>query len=1109
MRGGVSLAVWIGGAVAELDILRRIRIYRTAEGTLKSYLLHPGPAGTATDALIGRAAVYADLLRQAKYDDVEFDILAGASAGGLNSVMYAVAQRAGAGMDPVLGLWQAAGGIGKLLRPLGCHPVESLLQGEDHLREEIGKVLNRLYAEEPSHPQLKVGHITVDLSATVIDSESSPNPEVEEGRGNFHFEGHKPGKSRVCGPADTIPPIGSEGGGTDGEALTRLAYAARTTSSFPGAFEPAEIYSVPTPAEEGPEGAGGSGQYLDMRFVFDGHRSNAAAGQKPFRVIDGGIFDNIPIERALRAARTRSSDRHADRALIYLNPDPLHAEHPGRWDGDLRHLVPTLFAAAKRMRRRESDATEERSFYEFRDRQLVAKGRQEALAQLLHHPKADLYARRGAYIRYRSTADVEMLNTLLTNPSEWQLTSTLTQRQTFTPIKPAKLEMLPQAMINAYADLVPNGLPLPSAWEVLRGPQAFFDSASCILSWVRYLERLAIDPGLPAGLAGSPSKIREGVYDELQRAVCLRDQKFLQLLENLDTSDLETLAHSVTERWLGEQAPVPDDAWGHLDDCVANLQGIAEKLNGQLDGDTDDGKDARWKLDWAESSWHALTDAGGTVKAADLPPAFCATTIPPAVSNIMYWRITGDERPEAANEFCVLQKAWQRKGLSAALRYGNPDEQLEEEQNLPAIQNILSLVAPPKDELPAKAKLAGIGLLNFRGFLSEEWRRNDWIWGRMDAAAGMARFLRQPPGTPSVAAVGKVEVDVQTLQDGVLADHGMTRASMSAGADSLGRLSPAYRLSLLSRGIRVLNRALAGTPRVPRAVSETALFLLQPLFVVVPALADPPRAVLIAALIIGGLWLSVEPLPPAGEPQNVFLAAILSLFFAAAFIALLFRTMRVARGKWSRVEVVGLPTADASKIAEKGRTAIRRALVAAAASSLPVLVLFWLAMRHERWGIAVVLLLALSVIERLAATKAISVPIDPPRNHSKHTLPVAITVLAVMVLLVAHALPTTLPGALPWDQIPLDDTWVRAGVLAAAVFLAGIALTFGWLRFWPCLAAAFLGALPVVAVAYYIAFTGRNFWLDLIAFGAAIELWAAALWWVPVFFRKAEKPTES
>ena len=131
MRGGVSLAVWIGGAVAELDILRRIRIHRDGRGALRAYLLHP--AETPDPVLEERAAVYARLLADAGYDRVDIDLLAGASAGGLNGVVHAVAQRAGSDLDALGRIWAEHGALGRLLRPLGRHPVDSLLRGDDYL----------------------------------------------------------------------------------------------------------------------------------------------------------------------------------------------------------------------------------------------------------------------------------------------------------------------------------------------------------------------------------------------------------------------------------------------------------------------------------------------------------------------------------------------------------------------------------------------------------------------------------------------------------------------------------------------------------------------------------------------------------------------------------------------------------------------------------------------------------------------------------------------------------------------------------------------------------------------------------------------------------------
>ena len=70
MRGGVSLSVWIGGACAEVDELRT---------SVRSEQDAP-------------PAFWRLLLDLTGHDTVAVDILAGASAGGLNAVIYAAAQ---------------------------------------------------------------------------------------------------------------------------------------------------------------------------------------------------------------------------------------------------------------------------------------------------------------------------------------------------------------------------------------------------------------------------------------------------------------------------------------------------------------------------------------------------------------------------------------------------------------------------------------------------------------------------------------------------------------------------------------------------------------------------------------------------------------------------------------------------------------------------------------------------------------------------------------------------------------------------------------------------------------------------------------------------------
>src|SRR3954467_11994153 len=69
MRGGVSLAVWMGGACSEVDRLRR--------------------AFDDEDGQQERTATYRRMLEASGYGSVAVDVVAGASAGGLNSVLMA------------------------------------------------------------------------------------------------------------------------------------------------------------------------------------------------------------------------------------------------------------------------------------------------------------------------------------------------------------------------------------------------------------------------------------------------------------------------------------------------------------------------------------------------------------------------------------------------------------------------------------------------------------------------------------------------------------------------------------------------------------------------------------------------------------------------------------------------------------------------------------------------------------------------------------------------------------------------------------------------------------------------------------------------------------
>ena len=172
MRGGVSLAVWIGGAVAELDLVRALRVYRMEDGTVTALLAWDGEKDPSA-VLEERVKHYARLLDTRGYHRVEMDVLAGASAGGLNSVLFAGAQSLGSSTDGVLDVWLESGSVAALLRPAKPGEARSALRGNEYFYGSVYAALDRFQRPAGEHPGLRADYVSVDLSATVIDAKES------------------------------------------------------------------------------------------------------------------------------------------------------------------------------------------------------------------------------------------------------------------------------------------------------------------------------------------------------------------------------------------------------------------------------------------------------------------------------------------------------------------------------------------------------------------------------------------------------------------------------------------------------------------------------------------------------------------------------------------------------------------------------------------------------------------------------------------------------------------------------------------------------------------------------------------------------------------------
>ena len=318
LNGGVSLAIWISGVVAEIDALRRAD---AAAGAT------PGDGDSSLG--IYRALVGALGLR------VRVDVIAGTSAGGLNGGMLGAAVAAGEPYANVRQLWMDLGDLGGLLQTAE-HP-RSLLLGEEML---YGKLRDRLVptlrdaADGAGDPEEDGRRVRVILTGTDIAGVTRDTQDSFGGtlkitdhrlHARFAYGGDAGGTDTPGGWAGMLP-RGADARTAMAEAVAR---AARTSASFPIAFESSELLLA--------DGVGSNSALGDALATRDGHNVAAVMRDEkraaPLRrwAMDGGVLDNSPIAAVLETMTGLSAERPVQRAVLFVVPytdDPAQDPDP-------------------------------------------------------------------------------------------------------------------------------------------------------------------------------------------------------------------------------------------------------------------------------------------------------------------------------------------------------------------------------------------------------------------------------------------------------------------------------------------------------------------------------------------------------------------------------------------------------------------------------------------------------------------------------------------------------------------------------------------------------------------------------------------------------------
>jgi patatin-related protein len=141
----------------------------------------------------------------------------------------------------------------------------------------------------------------------------------------------------------------------------RLAFAARATSSFPGAFAPVEIADLSrvlgcTAAQ--------IGAFKDEQWrIYE--LSGAAAGAT--QLVDGGVLDNAPFKLAIRAIQEKPAASEVDRRLVFIQPDPPLPLGGAEADDDAG-FAETVWGSMSRLPRHEPMLDDLLELRDFNDR---------------------------------------------------------------------------------------------------------------------------------------------------------------------------------------------------------------------------------------------------------------------------------------------------------------------------------------------------------------------------------------------------------------------------------------------------------------------------------------------------------------------------------------------------------------------------------------------------------------------------------------------------------------------------------------------------------------------------------------------------------------------
>jgi patatin-related protein len=681
MNGGVSLAIWMGGVTVEIN------------------------------RLVNADDVYGEVLDLTK-SRVRVDVIAGASAGGINGAMLAAMISHDNSRDTELKslrqIWLENGAMMTLFRsPLTKAP-PSLMRGDEFFLPELTRVFEQL--TDGRLTSAEDFPIRLTLTTTLLKAASRGFADDFgsliadfDHRGEFTFR-------RGDGLEDEFDKSFDE------HVAKRLALASRSTASFPAAFEPSWV----------PVGISEEEQKLDP------HRPDMK-GYVNFKTsrycIDGGVLVNKPFRPAIRGIFAQRAEReNLRRVLAYVVPDPSEVADDDPMDrAELGNIAGVIVSSGVTLPRAESVSRELEDIAEhnrrvqaqrmLRDHLLAPGDNQpvdiEALASKLSAPFREMRLQR----------IVDQLTTHV-DPFQGKFDGLGETPWDTGEIRDFISKKAPSWLPSTFPDADATWDPSPWQW----GNDTVEAIGAIALNLIGAGFALARE-GTPACdiIAGA----RSMVHDHLRT---LRTQ----ILRN-EPAFWETQAKSLQDHWTARALPAEKPATWEA--------GTFEQwLLGKF-------PDASLPGAIALNIARELTRASSALSSMAPSTAAAPTETQKKLPTLVEQLVPDPQTPAATLRRLLAQAVVQSVAAAGRSELDQVVELLEMSSTVPNGFD---------GRVKGSKKLAGIQLGHFGAFYKRSWRANDWMWGRMDGTARLVQMILNPArlaqvGLSSAQALDKLE----------------------------------------------------------------------------------------------------------------------------------------------------------------------------------------------------------------------------------------------------------------------------------------------------------------------------------------------------------------